>query len=418
MRQKIVILGGGTVSHVRAHLALCTPAYGKTAKELTQMIESHLKKNAKEDRYEVVQMLTKMAGGDRIETNEDAQKVVSEIIADPSVRGVIFNIALCDFNGSIDGVAGAKKAPRLKSRQGKRVMELSASEKLIGQFRAQRKDLFVVGFKTTTEQDMGEQYSQALRLLKENSLNLVVANDISTRVNFIVAPEETRYGVGRDRQGVLEDLVQMMMSRIENHFTRSSVVPSEPVQWGSELVPENLRQVVNHCIERGAYKPILGKTAGHFAIKVSDDTILTSIRKSNFNNLKDTGLVKVVYEGDDKVIAYGAKPSVGAQSQRIIFSEHEQDCIVHFHCPIRPGSSVNVTPQWPNECGSHECGANTSNNLTGHTLSGNGSLKAVYLDEHGPNIVFDRTTPAQEVIEFIERNFDLSQKTGGLVQVK
>lgn len=29
-RKKIYILGGGTVSHVRAHLALCMPAYGKT----------------------------------------------------------------------------------------------------------------------------------------------------------------------------------------------------------------------------------------------------------------------------------------------------------------------------------------------------------------------------------------------------
>jgi hypothetical protein len=37
------------------------------------------------------------------------------------------------------------------------------------------------------------------------------------------------------------------------------------------------------------------------------------------------------------------------------------------------------------------------------------------LDEHGPNIVFSRSTPALEVIAFIETHFDLSAKTGGLV---
>lgn len=35
------------------------------------------------------------------------------------------------------------------------------------------------------------------------------------------------------------------------------------------------------------------------------------------------------------------------------------------------------------------------------------------LDNHGPNIVFNRNVDPQEVINFIERNFDLTKKTGG-----
>ena len=42
-------------------------------------------------------------------------------------------------------------------------------------------------------------------------------------------------------------------------------------------------------------------------------------------------------------------------------------------------------------------------------------MKVVMLDGHGPNIVFSRDTPANDVIDFIEANFDLSKKTGGLV---
>jgi ribulose-5-phosphate 4-epimerase/fuculose-1-phosphate aldolase len=171
--------------------------------------------------------------------------------------------------------------------------------------------------------------------------------------------------------------------------------------------------VVNRCIDLGAYKPFMGKTAGHFAVKLNDNTFLTSIRKSNFNELSKNGLVKVTTDGEDSVLAYGAKPSVGGQSQRIVFSDHkdkEYNCIVHFHCPIRPSSKVPIVSQREFECGSHECGKNTSDGLKQF-----GNLSAVYLDNHGPNVVFNHNIDPDEVIKFIEENFDLTQKTGGPV---
>jgi hypothetical protein len=64
------------------------------------------------------------------------------------------------------------------------------------------------------------------------------------------------------------------------------------------------------------------------------------------------------------------------------------------------------------ECGSHECGQNTSRGLRRF-----GDLSAVYLQEHGPNVVFHRSIDPQEVINFIEENFDLTEKTGGYVTV-
>lgn len=33
----IEIIGGGTVSHMRNHLALCAPAYGQTARTLAEL---------------------------------------------------------------------------------------------------------------------------------------------------------------------------------------------------------------------------------------------------------------------------------------------------------------------------------------------------------------------------------------------
>jgi hypothetical protein len=210
----------------------------------------------------------------------------------------------------------------------------------------------------------------------------------------------------------------MIISRMNNHFTRSTVVPGDAVNWKDEQIPQNLRNVVNHCIKEGAYKPFMGKTVGHFAVKVDENSILTSIRKTNFNNLDKIGLVKVVSSGDDEVISYGYKPSVGGQSQRIIFKEHpDLDCIVHFHSPVKKEfrNIIPIEEQWPNECGSHECGKNTSHGLKNIPLGDGHSLSVVYLDDHGPNIVFNRNVPSEKVINFIDKHFDLKEKTGGLL---
>lgn len=285
--------------------------------------------------------------------------------------------------------------------------------------RKERKELFAVGIFDSAGLDAAQQYTQSLEFLKKTSLNLVLSMDALTGNNLIAAPEESHYGQSTRLVETLNFLAKMISSRMTNRFTRSTVVAGNVVDWNSAMVPENLRTVVNYCINNGAYKPVLGKTAGHFAVKLSDSEILTSIRKSNFNDLLNVGLVRVQSIGEDEVIAYGARPSVGGQSQRQIFSAHPETNIAHFHCPLRSNApllnEIPVREQWPNECGSHQCGANTSLGLHRVDLGGGDSLKVVFLDNHGPNIVFAKETPAEKVIAFIDANFDLSAKTGGLL---
>jgi hypothetical protein len=154
-------------------------------------------------------------------------------------------------------------------------------------------------------------------------------------------------------------------------------------------------------------------TAGHFACKLSDTEFLTSIRKTNLNDLEDIGLVYVKTDGPDTVIAYGAKPSVGGQSQRIVFNDHAGfDCIVHFHSELRKDhvDNISIISQRENECGSHQCGQATSSGLKEFR---NGQIKAVMLDNHGPNIIFNRNIDPNIVIDFIKQNWDLTTKTGG-----
>lgn len=410
--KQIHVVGGGTIEPVRNHLALAAPAYGATARRIGELCEEIMPE------MDTNVHLTRMADPEsRIETSEDLRELAEEIVGDFATKMVFWSPAVCDFTGKVGDVESAHNADRLKSSQPP-TLDLVTTPKIVPMFRAEgvggnapRKDILAVGFKTTTGADPESQYADGLRLLKQNSLNLVLANDVQTRNNMVIAPEETIYHETTNREEVLQGLVEMAMFRSQMSFTESTVIDGEPVPWESEEVFPALRAVVDFCIEQGAYKPFMGKTAGHFAAKIDDRTFLTSRRKSNFNDLSKVGLVKVRTDGDDKVLAYGAKPSVGGQSQRIVFEQHpDKNCIVHAHVPMKPGSKVPVVSQREYECGSHQCGENTSRGLGKFE---DGEIEAVYLDNHGPNVVFHDSTDPQKVIKFIQDNFDLSQKTGG-----
>lgn len=82
--KKVVIIGGGTFSYVRAHLALATPAFGKTAKILYQKCQDRLK------HMDVELVLTKMADSNsNIVTNEDVANLVYDLINDNTVKILI-----------------------------------------------------------------------------------------------------------------------------------------------------------------------------------------------------------------------------------------------------------------------------------------------------------------------------------------
>lgn len=415
----IHIFGGGTISPIATHLAVCAPAYGGTARRLQKLIAADTRFN----NYNVELELTKMAGGCRLETNEDIAKRIAELKESSGTKIIFLTAALCDYKAqkvespSLPGWSREEdkigaNSPRIASRAADLLtVEFAAADKLVSSVRTGRKDIFLVAFKVTTGFSCEEMYKAGLRLCKEGSCNLVLVNDLVTNLNMIVTPEEAAYHTSTSRNETLQQLIDMAFYRSQLTFTQSTVVEGNPVSWYDERVPASLRTVVDYCISKRAYKPFNNATVGHFAVKLSDTEFLTSIRKSNFNNLSTTGLVYVKTDGPDTVLAYGAKPSVGGQSQRIVFNDHQGfDCIVHFHCPIKKGNKHDIptVSQREVECGSHQCGLQTSKGLKTF-----GNLKAVYLDNHGPNIVFNKSIDPAEIIQFIEDNFELSEKTGG-----
>jgi len=417
-RTQYHIFGGGTVQHIRPHLALSAPAYGKAARTMRSSLQAEIVDTAHltPGRTVVNLHLTRMASGSNSgpETNEDIRDMVNELVGDPTTRMIVMNAALCDFTGHVlDGLEwteSGKDRDRLRTDDGFRTLSLRPTEKILSGIRKVRKDIFLVAFKTTAGATLEEQFERGLTLLKKNSCNLVLANDVHTRQNMIITPEQSVYGLGKSRDEILRLLMKMAHLRCQSKFTRSTVVDGWSVDWNSNEIPANLREVVNYCIEKGAYKPFMGSTVGHFATRVRDGEYITSKRKTDFNQLGLTGMVRIEATGEDTVIAHGARPSVGGQSQRIIFAEHpEMDNVVHAHVPLRAGSKVPLRSQLPYECGSHECGRNTS-----HGLADFGVAKAVMLDRHGPNVVFDKKASARDIIQFIDENFDLAGTTSGV----
>lgn len=429
--RKIHILSGGTFTNVAPHLALGVPAFGAIGGLLFEAFSQRFGNTIDIMHHKSKMVKSSVPGfGEQFHNNLGLANLCHRIAQDPLTKIVVMAAAVCDFELQ---VAGHPPNTRLDSGREYQAL-LKPAPKILPCFRQHaredgttvRKDIFLIGFKTTCGMSNSEMMEIGLKSLRQNSCNMVVVNDITRHMNMIITPEEAVYPnrngrVGTtDRLELVREIVDIAFHRSQLTFTRSTVIESDLVSWDNPRIPETLRGVIEHCIEKDAYKAIGNQTVGHFAVRLSDTEFLTSIRKTNFNQIATNGMVYVRTDGPDTVLAYGAKPSVGGQSQRQVFRDHPgYDCILHFHCPMTPAAisegRLQVISQREVECGSHQCGANTSSGLRQFLLSSGQTVKAVHLENHGPNIVFPRDVDLTSLIEFVEHHWDLSKKTGGFI---
>lgn len=391
-----IIIGGGTFNYVRAHLSLAVPAFGTTAKKIHKLMPGS----------ELV--LTKMADStSNIITNKDLELYVEKLIADKTVSTVVFSAAACDFEGKIGNVVSGKYAKRLSTAQGSSTINISPANKIISSIRAARPDIFLVGFKTTAGSNSFDgQFLPALKMMKSSKCNLVFANDIISKRQLIITPEESSYDVGLNRDEALKELVHMINLRSNLTYRRTNFV--ERRSFDMYHAPYTFQDVLYFLVNNGGYIENNGNgfTPGHFCCKFNHNTFLTSQRKANHNLVFSEGLT-LVEMIDGKVFACGdRKPSVGAMSQYLMFKEYpEYDCIVHTHNPRRPDSKVPVISQRPFQCGSLECGINTVSGMKEFD-----GIMAVYNDKHGINVLFKSSDDSKKIINFIKDNVVLGKK--------
>ncbi len=194
--KKTYILGGGTFQPIRNHLSLSAPAFGSTAKHLHVLL------------HDSILVLTKMADSkSKLVTNEDVEQYIYILLEDKEVGTIILNVAFCDYKAKpIDGIESDFHGERLRTENGDITITLTPTEKIIAKIRQKRPDIFLVGFKTTTNKTSDEQFKIALKMMKSVKCNLVLANDTVTRNNFVLTAEETIYGETTNRNDVLLEL--------------------------------------------------------------------------------------------------------------------------------------------------------------------------------------------------------------------
>lgn len=193
-KHKVVVFGGGTFNPIACHLALSTPAFGETAKRLHRMFEADAVLDSQ-------LVLTRMADShSKIMTNNDLSEYVKEMVKDQSIKVVVMNAAICDFemdNPSDEArlSSGKDYAGTLKGIQGK----------VLSTIRLERPDIILAGFKTTHGASASIQLARAAASMAASDLDLVLANDLQTRTNLMLDRFLTTY------RGTREDLLQRMV---------------------------------------------------------------------------------------------------------------------------------------------------------------------------------------------------------------
>lgn len=414
MDKRTVVIGGGTFNHIRNHMSLAAPAFGNTATLInTKLIENSVPN--------VSLVLTKMADKrSSIVTNVHLSEYIDLLIADETIGTIIMNAAVCDFEGELEGcvLENGAHSTRLKTADGDQFMKLVPSEKLISKIRMARPDVYLVGFKTTTGATEEEQFSIALKMMKSTKCNLVLANDVVTRRNMIITPEESRYCVTTDREEVLNELVKMTTARHRLTYHRTNLNVDHP-SFPLSVTPNSFQRVLQYLLDNGGYIENNGNgfTPGHFCwLDRREGRMYSSQRKVNHNDVYHKGLTGINFNGVDTsdcvVEALGKrKPSVGATSQMLLLSEYpEFDSIIHTHNPLKESSNIPIREQYRYQCGSLECGLNT---LSGIEIFEEGDVRigAVYLDKHGANIMFNSDEDCSIIIiNFIEKHLQLGTK--------
>lgn len=187
---KCLIYGGGTFTHGKCHLALATPAFGTTARQLKTIFDQRA------INYQNELILTKMADfSSRIVTNTDLYYNIIQAIKDPLVKVIIFNAAVCDFY-----LSNLPEEERLSSFDNYDNVQLVAETcKFIKIIKEKRPDIFVVGFKTTRNAHVDTQQFLAEKQIKDSGVDIVFANDLGTRVNLVVVKKGGNYIDERDK---------------------------------------------------------------------------------------------------------------------------------------------------------------------------------------------------------------------------
>ena len=207
-QMKVVIISGGALTQIRPHLALCVPAYGTIGNDISgvfQQISTDL---------EIVNVHTKMAGGDLIETNADLDDAITDYLKDPDVKCIVVAAGVCDFDvveiitdetDEINTSIG-KQYDRLQSDL-PITLRLEPSNKIINRVKKERPDVLLVSFKTTSDVSLDELKLKCIKNQQTSQSDIVFGNDIINRYNGILIAKTQKFVATPTRMDAVRTLV-------------------------------------------------------------------------------------------------------------------------------------------------------------------------------------------------------------------
>jgi hypothetical protein len=202
--------------HVRPHFSLCAPAYGKVGRSIGDLLTSCTGFNKGSHLIEVLS--TNMAGGNHgIETNNDLDTALSGVLADPLTKVIVMAAAVCDFephhleNFKMITHDFGKTEERLSS-QDSYSLTLIPSAKILQRIKQERPDIFLVSFKTTSDEDVTALISKSKQNMSVTEADVVFGNDIKRHFNLLVSGESI---TSLDRSGCVSELVGILKDVVE-----------------------------------------------------------------------------------------------------------------------------------------------------------------------------------------------------------
>jgi len=214
MTPSIVIFSGGTMVHVTPHFSLCAPAYGKVGVNLYDRL-SVLTRGLP---FTITHHQSRMAGG-TFETNKDLKSLLTKVLEDPSVKGIVMASAICDFDPtmltSLDTVVSdfGKTAKRLSSKESY-LLRITPADKLVSLIKLKRPDITVMAFKTTSKEILPSLEAKSRARVNDGSADIVLGNDIATYTNIVVSSGDSTY-VAKDRKDAISCACSKLVKKVE-----------------------------------------------------------------------------------------------------------------------------------------------------------------------------------------------------------
>ncbi len=290
--------------------------------------------------------------------------------------------------------------------------------RLTNRIKENRKDIFIAAMFHTERDNEYIVFAEGIFKLKRSAVDLLCVFT-PKKINLVVTPEESKYCSFLDAKDTFKGMINMIGSRVKNTYPVINIQEKEPKEDFTAELEGNLIGVVQHCLNKDYFSSFKGKTKSiSFASRIANNNKVyafseeTIKNKSEKNNLiKDLDQFEIstaesVGEAEMNVIG---NPSPDLTVFNKIFIDHPHiDSVIHLHVKEVFGTgTIGLRPAYFTNKDNCENSLESATKIS-KDMKDCKTVYAAYISDHGPYIGFNKDTPLEDIIRYIESNFILS----------